>query len=134
VGRKVFIINTASYERVAFALNIAATFAALGEEVSVLFGYGGVLRLRKGFVDEIDDETSKYMRKDIVEGGGKDGILKISETIKFLRSLGGKIYACPTAMAIHNLTRNDLIDDLDDIRGIASFLVENAKDAIIIYV
>lgn len=132
--RKAFIINTASYERVSFALNMAATSASLGDEVYVFFGYGGVLRLRKGHEDDIGEETAEYVRKDLLEGQKKGGLLKISETIGLLRSLGGKIYVCPTAMALHKLTRSDLIDDVDEICGVATFLVQNAKDATIIYV
>lgn len=132
--KKAFIINTASYERVSFALSMAATSAALGDEVHVFFSYGGILRLRKGHEDEIGEETAEYVRKDLLEGQRKGGLLKISETIRLLRSLGGKIYACPTAMALHNLTRSDLIDDIDEICGVATFLAQNAKDAIIIYV
>jgi hypothetical protein len=37
-------------------------------------------------------------------------------------------------MAFHNLTRDELTDDLDGVRGIVSFLVEDAKDATLIYV
>jgi len=110
MGKKAFIINTASYERVAYALSIAATSATLGEKVSVLFGYGGVLRLKKDYVDTIGEETDKQLRRILSESAEKGGLLKISETIRLLRYFGGKIYVCPTAMALHNLTRNDLID------------------------
>jgi len=61
--KKALIINTASYERVAFALSLASAFAALGEKVSVLFSYGGVLKLRKGHEDEIGEETNGWMKK-----------------------------------------------------------------------
>jgi peroxiredoxin family protein len=134
MDKKAFIINTASYERVAYALSIAATLATLGKKVSVLFGYEGVLRLKKGYVDKIGEEIDERLRKALSEGVEKGSLLKISEIIRLLRSFGGKVYACPTAMALHNLTRDDLIDDVDDVRGLASFLTEEAKDAMIIYV
>jgi len=134
MGKKAFIINTASYERVAYALSIAATSAILGEKVSVLFGYGGILRLKKGYVDKIGEETDERLRKVLSGWVEKGGLLKISEIMRLIRSFGGKVYACPTAMALHDLTRDDLIDNVDDVRGLVSFLIEEAKDAVIIYV
>jgi len=59
---------------------------------------------------------------------------KISEQLKLLRGFGGKIYACPAAMAFHNLTRDQLTDDLDEVRGLVTFLTEDAKDGTLIYV
>lgn len=132
--KKALIINTASYERVAFALSLAATSSALGEKVYVLFSYGGILRLKKGFEDEVGEETDGWMRREIYKRKKKDNIPKISEHLKLLRSLGGKIYACPAAMAFHNLTKDELTDEVDEVRGLASFLAEDAKDAMIIYV
>lgn len=132
--KKAIIINSASYERVAFALNLATASSALGEKVYVLFSYGGILRLRKGREDEIGKETNAWVRKEIFKGKKKNGLPKISEHLKLLRSLGGKIYACPAAMALHNLTKDELTDYVDDVRGLASFLTEEAKDAMLIYV
>jgi len=132
--KKALIINTASYERVAFALTLATAFSALGEKVSVLFSYGGILRLRKGHEDEIGEETNSWMKKDSFARKREDNLPKISEQLKLLRSFGGKVYACPAAMAFHNLTRDELTDDLDDVRGLVSFLIEDAKDGMLIYV
>ncbi|MCL7388604.1 MAG: DsrE family protein [Thaumarchaeota archaeon] len=134
MGKKAIIINTASYERVAFALSLAAAYSTLGEEVSILFTYGGVLRLKKGHEDEIGEETNAWIKKEVSIEERKDSLPKISEYLRVIRSFGGRIYACPAAMAFHNLTRDELTDDLDGVRGIVSFLVEDAKDATLIYV
>lgn len=128
------IINTASYERVAYALSLAVTHSALGGRAHVLFGYGGVLRLKKGAsADEVGEETDGLIRREI--GRLKKGAMpKISELIRQLHELGGKIYACPAAMALHNLTRDDLIGDVDMVCGLATFLTLGDEDAMIIYV
>ena len=74
------------------------------------------------------------MKKEIREGQRKGGLMKISEPIKLIRSMGGKIYACPAAMALHSLTRDDLIDEIDGVCSVHSFLADEARDAAIIYV
>ncbi len=124
-----YIINTASYERVAFALGTAAAAAALGREVHVLFGHGAVVRLKKGAVDEIGEETAAWLREDIVTAVQKGRITRVSETLGMLRKLGGKVYACPAAMAVHNLVKEQLIDDMDGVHGGVQFLNEDAIDS-----
>lgn len=127
-------INTASYDRVSFALGLASAAAALGSEVYILFGYGGLVRLRKGFVDKVEDETDSWIKEQIKSGLQRGGVTKISESLEILRRLGGKVYACPAAMALHNLSREDLIDELDEVRGIVEFIREDARGATMIYV
>lgn len=126
------VINTASYERVSFGLGIASAAAALGKDVHVLFGYGGLVRLRKGFEDEVGEETEGWLREQI-KAGIKKGNTRISESLKILHTLKGKVYACPAAMALHNLTKEDLIDEAE-VRGVVEFLREDARDAAIIYI
>ena len=129
------IVNTASYERVAFALGIAATQQALGKEVHVLFGYGGLIRLKKGFTDQVGEETDHWVREQVKSGIEKGSISKISELLQDLSKLGGKIYACPAAMTLHGIPKDELIEEVYAVRGVTAFLQEQAKDASkIIYV
>ena len=123
------IINSASYERVAFALSLATAAAALGKEVSVLFGYGGLVRLKKGFTDQVGAETDGWIREQIKAGLEKGSVSPISELLETLRRLGGKLYACPTAMALHNLISGELVAEVNRVCGLVQFLTEDAEDA-----
>lgn len=133
-SKKAVIINTASYERVSYALSLATVAASLGEKVCVLFGHGGIVRLRKGLEDSVGEETEEWIRETIRRGIENRALPKISEQLSMLRRFGGLVYACPTAMALHNLTIDDLTGELDGVRGLSTLLVEDAKDATIIYV
>ena len=128
------IVNTASYERVAFALNMALAAAALGRDVYVLFGYSGVIRLKRSFTDRVGEETNGWIEEQIKSAVDKGGVHRISQLLTDLRKLGGKVYACPAAMALHNLIREDLINEVDEVRGTVEFLMQDAKEASIIYV
>ncbi|MEM2910290.1 MAG: DsrE/DsrF/DrsH-like family protein [Nitrososphaerota archaeon] len=128
------IVNTASFERVAYALSFAVVAAARGIEVFVLFAFEGLYRLIKGNVDVLSDETNPFIRKEIESGLKKDSVMRISTLIKNLKYLGGKIYACPSAMALHNVTKDDLIDDVDGVLGLAAFLESIGDASTIIYV
>ena len=59
------IINNSSFDRVSYALTVASTSAVHFKEVDVLFTSGVVRRLIKDRVDEIGEETDKWMRKEI---------------------------------------------------------------------
>lgn len=129
------IINTASYERVSFGLAVAAAAAALGKEVSILFGYGGAMRLKKGCTDEVGDETADWLRGQIKTGLEKGHVTKISESLQIVRKLGGKVYACPAALTFHSLTEEDLIiEELDEIRSVVEFIREDSAGASVFYV
>ena len=121
------IINTASYERVAYALSFASICAATGIEAHVLFSYGAILRLVKGDSDFLGDETPEWIRETLKRGLEKGNIQRISDLIRDFMRFGGRIYACVGAMALHNLVKDDLLDGVK-VASITSFL-ENVEDA-----
>lgn len=133
-ARLAVIINSASYERVAFGLSVAATVAAAGGDVHILFGHGAAVRLKKGDTDELGEETSDWMRERIRSGVQRGKVTSISELLDAIKKLGGRIYACPTALEIHELTAADLVEEVDEVRSLVRFMTEDAKDASIIYV
>ncbi len=131
--RVALIINTGSFERVSYALTVACMYAALGKEVAVLFTYGALFRLIKSRADEVGEETDSSIRQRLKEGLQKGSIRSVSEALNELKRFGGKIYACVAAMSFYDVVKDDLIDEVDGIIGIAAFL-EEVKGAQILYV
>lgn len=127
------VINSLSYDRVSYALTIASVSAAQFKEVHVLFTYGAITRLVKGKVDDVGEETNAWIRKDLEHGIEKGYIKKVSEMISYLKGFGGKIYACSAAMAFHNILKDDLIKEVDEVIGISTFL-EKTEGATMLYV
>lgn len=127
-GKVAIIINSASYDRVAYALTIASTSAAVGKEVHVLFTYGAVLRLMKGKADEVGEETDPWIREHVTLGSLTGAIPKISELLNKLNGFGGKVYACVSAMALHNIMEDELTEEVNGVIGITTFL-EKAEGA-----
>ena len=125
----VLIINSAAYERVNFALCVAVAEASLGRKVLTLFGHGGVARLKKGSADEIGEETNSLIREQIKMTPQKDSFPTNSELLEMLKQLGGEIYACPTAMALHNLKKDELIEEVDEVRSLIEFLWKDTRGA-----
>ena len=127
------IVNSASYDRVAYALSIATVSAAQFTPVYMLFTYGAITRLTKGHTDRIGNETEKWLQPQVIAGRDAKIIPQISEMISHLKGFGGKIYACTSAMALHEITKDELIDDVDEILGIASFL-HRTESANVVYI
>jgi len=132
--RLAFIINSASYERVAFALGVAATAAAMGKDVRVLFGHGGVLRLKRGLTDKVGEETEGWLREQVKAGIEKGSLSPVSELLDDLKKMGGRVYACPTAMDLHNVVFGELAEGVDEVRSVVRFVSEDMADGSVIYV
>jgi peroxiredoxin family protein len=127
------IVNSPSYDRVSYALSIAAMSAAQFNEVHVLFTYGAVCRLLKDKTDGVGEETAAWIREQVLRGLEKHSIQKISEMIFHLKGFGGKIYACTAAMTFHDIAEEDLIEEVDETTGIATFL-ETTRGATMLYI
>jgi peroxiredoxin family protein len=107
--------------------------AAQFKDVSMLFTYGAIRRLVRDKTDEVGDETDAWFRKDLQTGLEKGSIKKISEMISYLKGFGGKIYACSAAMTFHDIDKDTLIDEVDGVTGISTFL-EQTDGAQMLYV
>lgn len=52
---------------------------------------------------------------------------RISEFLSEAKELGATLYACISSMALLNITRDELIDEVDESTGIAIFLMETEE-------
>lgn len=132
-GKVALIINSPSYDRVSYALSIAAMSAAHFKEVHVLFTYGAVNRLVNGRVDMVGEETEAWIREDVKKGLEEGSIQRISEMVSHLKGFGGKVYACVAALKFHNIAKDELIEEVDGVTGISTFL-EETEGATILYI
>lgn len=128
------VINTAAYDRVAFALHLATAAAAAGQEVSLLFGYGGLVRLRKGSADLLGDETESWIREQLHSALERHAIVPISQLLETVLKLGARMYVCPAAMALHNLVRRELLEEASEVCSLGEFIGRAARGASVIYV
>lgn len=128
------VINTASYERVSFALGLAAAAAATGKDVRILFGHGGIVRLKSGCVDQLGEETDGGVRSQVKWGIGTGRLPLITELLAALKKLGGKVYACPTALELHQIREEQLVSEVDEVRSLVTFVNDDMKDAATLYV
>ena len=127
------IVNSASYDKVSYALSIANVSAAHLKDVYVFFTYGAVLRLLKDRADEIGEETDAWLREPVRKGLEKGTMPRISEMLSFSKGFGVKIYACSGAVAFHNIAK-EAMPLVDEVMGISEFLEKVEGASMVLYV
>ncbi len=128
------IFHSAAYDKVGYGLIIAKAALSMGMEVHTLFTYGALKRLARNNTDILGEETDSEIL-EIVENGLTLGIIyPISHQIKDAKRLGMKIYACVTTMTLLDIHQDELIEEVDKVTGIASFLDIASNATISLYI
>jgi len=111
MGKVAMICNGSENSNLYPAFILASAAAAAGDDVVIFFTPGGVPALKPGYLESI---TAKGMpdMKDLLEG---------------VMALGGKLMLCELGLEVHDVTAEDLRDDLE-IGGATSFMAD-IKDA-----
>ncbi len=132
--RAAIIVHSGSYDRVYYALSISLVSLAMGMDVNVLFTYSALKRLVKERTDIVGDETDRELRIVFEKGLTKGSIQSITTQLRDAKRMGLKIYACVAAMATLNITREELIEEVDEVVGLAAFLDLARNSALTLYV
>ena len=117
-------LHSGSYDRFFQALSISNVVLATGGTVHIFCSYGALKRLVKGRTDDVVVEGEPAPFKAEIEKNLKRGTLDtLTELLDTAGALGRfKIYACSASMAILNIARNELIDNVEASMGLVSFL------------
>ena len=123
------ILHSGSYDRVTNALSLASVCMAMGMEAYILLTYEGIRRFVKDGSEDpggTDEELMAMIQKGI-EGGN---IRSIQDKLIGAKELGLKIFACTNAMSVMGITLEDMVEEVDDIMGLATF-IQFARNAAI---
>jgi len=116
------ILHSGAYDRASSALSMALAGLSLGWQVDMLLTYGGLNRFTKGRLADLGEETPPAERNQIKHGLSTGGIRPLKDYLEDARALGLRIHACPTAMANLNISRDQLVPEVDQVTGLTSFL------------
>lgn len=117
------IFHSGSYDRVQHGLSIAAVASAFEQNVKTFWTFWSLLSLKKSEESyfELDEEAEKY--KELLEEHLERGHLqKIHNLISRAKKLRVEFYTCSNSMELHKLTMDDLVEEIDEITGVGSFL------------
>jgi len=124
----VIVVSRGTLDGLYPPLILATTGAAQGKQVHLYFTFGGMKFLTKQTSDSL--ETSKDLGvttpelKALLQQGGMPSP---RDMLKMAKEAGVKIHACSPTMQLYGTQTSDLIPEIDDIIGAATYL-ELASD------
>lgn len=121
-GRIAIILHSGSYDRASYALSLATASLALGMEVHILLTYGGLRRFVRGHLEDMEEETESQVKGFVARGLSTGGIRSLEALLADARKLGIKLYACANAMSNMNISRQELMEEVDEVMGLVTFL------------
>ncbi len=88
----------------------------------MLLTFEGLRRFTRGHLADIGEETSSNVRTNIERGLESGGIQSLETQLADAKKLGLKLYACPNAMAALNIALSEVLEEVDNVMGLAAFL------------
>ncbi len=120
--RITIVLHSGSYDRASYALSIALVALASGMEVHMLLTFDGLRRFTKGHLGDTTEHTSQDVKENIELGLESGAVQPIETQLANAKQMGLKLYACPNAIAALNIDPGMLLEEIDSIMGLASFL------------
>lgn len=119
------ILHSGTYDRVHHGLSIALSALSLGGSARILFTYWALSYVQKEPDPDREGLYENPTHQRILLKRLDEGHLRpISELIRDAVELGGKLYACVSSMALLNIARDELVDEIQESTGTASFIKE----------
>lgn len=126
------IFHSGSHDRVAHGLSIAIAARALGRDVRLFFTYWALEHLKKKEAAslKLDGEARKH--KELIEKKTEKGHLQeIINLIREAKKMGASFSVCSGSMGLLNISRDELVDEVDQVMGLTAFLVETNQGQVI---
>ena len=115
------ILHSGSYDKVNYALSLASVCLAMGMATHMLLTYGGLKRFVKGHLEDMEGTASEFQVM-FQRGKTSAGIRSIQEMLVDSRRLGLRLYACANAMGNMSIARRELMDEVDEVIGLSTFI------------
>jgi peroxiredoxin family protein len=151
-NKLVIVCSKGSLDMAYPPLMLATTGAAMGMEVDLYFTFWGINMLRKKTVDSLKISpvgnpampmpnilgmipgmtrlATRMMKKSMT----KMKMPTVQDMIKTAHDAGVRFHACSPSMQMMNLTKDDLIPEVDDIIGATTYLDLASDDAITLFI
>ncbi|MFC1954618.1 DsrE/DsrF/DrsH-like family protein [Chloroflexota bacterium] len=115
------LLHSGSYDRVTNALSLASVCMAMNMEVTILLTYEGIRRFIKDGSED-PGRTDEELMGMIQKGIDGENIRSIRDKLTGAKELGLRLFACTNAMSIMGLTLEDMVEEVDDLMGLATFI------------
>ena len=125
-----YVVHSGTLDKLYPVFMLASTGGAMDAEVHLFFTFWGLDAVKEGGLDKAKLPGIMSVGTGMMKGKIKKvGVPSLPELLKMCRDTENvKIYACSTTMAMMDVKKEELIDEVDEIVGAATFL-DLAMDA-----
>ena len=125
-----YVVHSGTLDKLYPVFMLASTGGAMDAEVHLFFTFWGLDAVKKRGLDKAKLPGIMSVGTGMMKGKMKKvGVPTLVELLQMCRDTENvKIYACSTTMAIMDVKKEDLIPEVDEIVGAATFL-DIAMDA-----
>jgi peroxiredoxin family protein len=130
ISKHAYVVHSGSLDKLYPVFMLASTGGAMGAEVHLFFTFWGLNTVKKGGLSNAKLPGVMRIGTGMMKGKIKNiGVPSLSELLEMCRDTDNvKIYACSTTMEIMGVKKDELIPEVDEIVGAATFL-DIAMDA-----
>ena len=118
------VAHSGTMDKLIPVLSLASIAATMDVETHIFFTFWGLNALKKGGLEDAKlpglMRIGTGMMKDKMKKAGFPNLQKLLEMCK--ESGNVKIYACSTTMELMNIKKEELIPEVDNIVGAATFM------------
>ncbi|MBI5193008.1 MAG: DsrE/DsrF/DrsH-like family protein [Nitrospirae bacterium] len=123
------ILHSGSFDRIYHGLALALTAAAMGRDSRCFITYWALEYFRKNDRAEFMlDQEGEAHRSTLEDNLRKGHIHKISGLITEAKTMGVRLYSCTSSMGLLNISRSELVDEVDMSMGMTTFMNEAVND------
>ena len=125
-----FVVHSGSLDKLYPVFILASTGGAMEAEVHLFFTFWGMDAIKKGGLEKAKLPGIMSLGTGMMKGKIKNvGVPTLTDMLEMCRDTENvKIYACSTTMEIMGISKDELIPEVDEIVGAATFL-DIAMDA-----
>jgi peroxiredoxin family protein len=130
------VIESGTLDRLYCAFILASTAVAMDMEAHLYFTFFGLSMLRKGAMEKAGlSATYKNLEEDLKKKLTAMKYPTPYEMLKRLKDSGlMKIYACSPTMEMFGIKKENLIPEVDEIAGAATFLEVASKADVTLFI
>ncbi|MGD9039845.1 MAG: DsrE/DsrF/DrsH-like family protein [Desulfobacteraceae bacterium] len=122
------VFHSGSYDRLLHGMSIAQAASAFGRKVMLFFTYWSLEYLKRDAPSSAEDSQGDSAHFQLISKNIREGHLEsLSELFSEARALGAEFYTCSNSMSLLNISRGELIEEVDRPMGLTTFLSKTAE-------
>jgi len=125
------IVTRGSHNQMVTVFTLVMAAAVCEMPVRIFFRDEAVYKLSKQKIGEINlSDLYADCADRVKENYERAGMVDLQKVIRDTKAQGDvRLFACTSSMALVGLTQDDLIPEIDEARGLTSFLLEEVEGA-----